>query len=84
MSVQTVLPIDRDSITQLSGRKNEPQWMYDLRVKALESAASLELPKLEKTRIDRWNLSSFGSYKDTAALNSSDQLPQQVKELLQA
>ncbi len=84
MSVQTVLPIDRDSITQLSGRKNEPQWMLDLRVKALESAASLELPKLEKTRIDRWNLSSFGTYKETELASSSDQLEQQVQDLLQA
>ncbi|MDF2815035.1 MAG: Fe-S cluster assembly protein SufD, partial [Paenibacillus sp.] len=84
MSVQTVLPIDRDSITQLSGRKNEPQWMLDLRVKALESAASLELPKLEKTRIDRWNLSSFGTYKETELASSPDQLEQQVQDLLQA
>ncbi|WP_127580149.1 Fe-S cluster assembly protein SufD [Paenibacillus koleovorans] len=83
MSTQTVLPIDRDSITQLSARKNEPQWMQDLRVKALESAETLELPKLEKTRIDRWKLSSFGSYKDTAPLAGLESLTGAARDLLQ-
>lgn len=83
MSLNTVLPIDRDSIAQLSARKQEPQWMQDLRVQALESAGSLELPKLEKTRIDRWKLDAFGSYKETALWTDVNQLPQQVRDLLQ-
>lgn len=83
MSIETVLPIDRDSITQLSSRKNEPQWMQDLRVKALESAGTLELPKLDKTRIDRWKLNAFGTYKQTDVSDTVNGLPQQVRDLLQ-
>ena len=37
--------------------------MTELRVKGAELAETLELPKPEKTRIDRWNLTALGSYK---------------------
>jgi len=49
----------------------------------LDLAAQLELPKLEKTRIDRWNLQSFGSYKPAGAIQSINELPEKVKSLLQ-
>lgn len=83
MSAQTVLPIDRQSVAEQSQARREPEWMTHLRVEALELAESLELPKLEKTRIDRWNLQSFGSYKLNEPLNSLDQLPQAATALLQ-
>lgn len=83
MSAQTVLPIDRQSVAEQSQARREPEWMTQLRVEALELAESLELPKLEKTRIDRWNLQSFGSYKANEPLNSLDQLPEAATALLQ-
>lgn len=83
MSAQTVLPIDRQSVAEQSQARREPEWMTQLRVEALELAESLELPKLEKTRIDRWNLQSFGSYKANEPLSSLDQLPEAATALLQ-
>ncbi|MFE5318767.1 Fe-S cluster assembly protein SufD [Paenibacillus sp. NPDC056579] len=83
MSTQTILPIDRQAIVELSQSRQEPEWMTNLRAEALELAGSLELPKLEKTRIDRWNLRSYGSYKQEAALSSLAQLPESAKVLLQ-
>lgn len=82
MSAQTVLPIDRNSVADLSTRRNEPSWMAELRLNALELAGSLELPKLEKTRIDRWSLDSYGTYKAPAPVQSLDQLPEGAKLLL--
>lgn len=82
MSTQTVLPIDRAGLVELSKSRQEPEWMTRLREQALELAGSLELPKLEKTRIDRWNLQSYGTYKPAAALQSLDQLPEAAKSLL--
>jgi Fe-S cluster assembly protein SufD len=83
MTTQTILPIDRQTIVELSKLRQEPEWMTELRVEALELAGSLELPKLEKTRIDRWNLRSYGSYKAEAALNSLEELPEAAKALLE-
>lgn len=83
MSTETVLSIDRQSIMEQSQARREPEWMTALRVQALELAESLELPKLEKTRIDRWNLSSFGVYKEAASLTSLDALPASAHLLLQ-
>ncbi|PZE21437.1 Fe-S cluster assembly protein SufD [Paenibacillus xerothermodurans] len=82
MTTQAILPIDRQTIVELSNSRQEPEWMTNLRVEALELAGSLELPKLEKTRIDRWNLSSYGQHKVEAALSSLEELPESAKALL--
>lgn len=83
MSTQTVLPIDRASLVELSKARQEPEWMTTLRGQALELAGTLELPTLEKTRIDRWNLASFGTYKAGVKLASLEELPASAKSLLQ-
>lgn len=82
MSIQNVLPIDRNSVADLSKSRNEPLWLTELRLQALELAGSLELPKLEKTRIDRWQLDSYGTYKSPVPLHKLEQLPESVKLLL--
>ncbi|MCZ8513471.1 Fe-S cluster assembly protein SufD [Paenibacillus filicis] len=82
MSTQTVLPIDHAGLVELSKARREPEWMTALRAEGLQLAGSLELPKLEKTRIDRWNLQSFGQYKTAEALSSLEQLPEAAKLLV--
>jgi Fe-S cluster assembly protein SufD len=79
---QATLPIDSQAVLEGSRNRQEPEWMTNLRSKALELAQTLELPKLEKTRIDRWDLSSFGVYKKPEALTSADALPEQAKALV--
>ncbi|MFD2613578.1 Fe-S cluster assembly protein SufD [Paenibacillus gansuensis] len=83
MSTETILPLGRDAIAALSASKSEPAWLADLRLKALELAGQLELPKPEKTNITRWSLNEYGVAKEAAALNSLSQLPGNVQELLQ-
>ncbi|MBW7459392.1 Fe-S cluster assembly protein SufD, partial [Paenibacillus sepulcri] len=51
------------------------------RIKGAELAETLEWPKPEKTRIDRWELTALGSYKPEAELRSADELPESLKEL---
>lgn len=82
MSDATVLPIDRHSVADLSKSRNEPVWLSELRLQALELAGSLELPKMEKTRIDRWNLDNYGSYQSPETLKSLEELPESLKLLL--
>ncbi|MEB3102415.1 Fe-S cluster assembly protein SufD [Ferviditalea candida] len=84
MSTQTILPVDRHFVSALSDRKKEPSWMASLRLEALELAGSLELPKLEKTRIDRWNLHSFGQYTESPQLRELSELPETAQNLLQS
>ncbi len=82
MSTETILPIDRNTIETGSQAAAEPEWMTRLRLRGLELAGSLELPRLEKTRIDRWNLDSFGSYKSAQPITSIDELPETAAKLL--
>lgn len=82
MSTPTILPIDRNSVAELSRTRQEPEWMTSLRLKGLELAETLELPKLEKTRIDRWDLSAHGSYVKPEPIASIGDLPETAKSLL--
>ncbi|MFC5452009.1 Fe-S cluster assembly protein SufD [Paenibacillus aestuarii] len=81
MSTQTTLSIDSNAVIELSRSKQEPEWMTTLRTEGLKLAESLELPKLEKTRIDRWSVSSYGTYKTQAPLSSLDELPEVARGL---
>lgn len=81
MSAQTVLPVDRGSVADLSKRNQEPEWMAELRLKGLELAETLALPALEKTKLDRWNLGSYGSYHKSAAITAVSDLPEEAKAL---
>jgi Fe-S cluster assembly protein SufD len=83
MSAQTILPIDRDSVTRYSAGRQEPEWMTSLRTEALELAGTLELPKLEKMRIDHWGLDRYGDPLP-AGTRALGELPEAVKELLQS
>lgn len=68
MTTQTILPVDAERLSELSHSSGEPGWLKESRLKALELAATLTLPKLEKTRIDRWNVNNYGSYKASEPL----------------
>jgi Fe-S cluster assembly protein SufD len=83
MSVETILPTSREAIAERSKQNQEPQWLHDLRLEALEQAGLLEWPKLEKTNISRWNLQAYGDYKAVNKVSSIDELPTSVKQFLQ-
>ncbi|WP_010532217.1 Fe-S cluster assembly protein SufD [Lentibacillus jeotgali] len=83
MTVETKLPYDKDYITQFSQDNNEPDWMRDLRLQALEQADALEMPQPDKTNISKWNFSKF---KHDAAkgekIASLDKLPEDIQDFL--
>jgi len=82
MTMQTVLPVDLSAVAALSSLTGEPEWMAALRRESLELAANLPLPKLEKTRIERWPLDDFGSYKESPRLKSAMDLPAEVRRFI--
>jgi Fe-S cluster assembly protein SufD len=81
MSTQLSSPVNRQAAEALSRSKGEPEWLTALRAKGAELAETLEWPKPEKVRIDRWNLTAVGSSKAPAAVQSAGELPEFVSGL---
>lgn len=81
-TTQSILPLTRDELIALSDRKQEPKWLLDARLSAFDSAGQLELPYVEKVHIKRWDLDSYGVYKEASQLESIDKLPAKLKGLL--
>lgn len=81
MTTQTVLPAEPDTIRNVSVSNGEPAWLTESRVNGIRLAAELDLPKLEKTRIDRWDLSNFGTIREGQPVQSQE-LPESVASLV--
>ncbi|GMK41716.1 Fe-S cluster assembly protein SufD [Paenibacillus sp. CCS19] len=79
MSIQLSTPVNRQAAEALSRSKGEPEWLTAKRAEAAELVETLELPKVEKTRIDRWNLSAYGQYKAAQPVNSAAELSEDIQ-----
>lgn len=81
MTTQIVLPVELDAVRQTSVNNGEPAWLTESRVNGVTLAQELELPKLEKMKIERWDLSNFGQQREGYAA-SAQQLPESVASLV--
>ncbi|MDM5339756.1 Fe-S cluster assembly protein SufD [Fictibacillus enclensis] len=79
MSVETSFKYDKDYVSKFSESRQEPQWLLDLRLRALELAQQLPMPKPDKTKIDKWNLTEFNHI---SSKENGTELPEQVKALI--
>ncbi len=79
MSVDLQLRFDREAITQYSQANQEPEWFLASRLAAFDSCTQLELPALEKTKIDKWNFAQFVPFLTQPQVASADQLDEVVK-----
>ncbi|WP_077705052.1 Fe-S cluster assembly protein SufD [Virgibacillus dokdonensis] len=82
MTVETKLPYNKEYIEQFSKERNEPQWMLDLRLQALNNAEKLELPKPDKTKIGKWNFTEFKHTAKGEEITSLQDLPVELQEYL--
>ncbi|MWV44063.1 Fe-S cluster assembly protein SufD [Paenibacillus sp. HJL G12] len=82
MTTQTILPVNAEGLSQLSKQRQEPTWLTENRLKALELAASLKLPVLEKMRIERWDIQNYGSSKESGSIASLTEVPASIQELV--
>jgi len=80
MKTETMQPIDQRSVSAQSLLNKEPQWMSHFRLQGLALAANLDLPHLDKTRLDRWNLNVYGSYLTSPKLESLNELPGELRD----
>ena len=68
-------------VTQISNKANEPEWMLDLRLKALDKYFQLPVPRLTKTKIDKWNIDKFILATEQPEQNLDD-LPIEIQTLI--
>src|SRR5699024_12286418 len=82
MTTLTNLPYDYKYITEYSEKHNEPAWMKEFRLEALELANNLELPKPDKTNIRRWNFTESKHHADGEKINSLEEAPEAIKDFI--
>lgn len=82
MSVDTQLLFEPNVVESFSKKKQEPEWLTQLRLDALQQVAQLPLPQLQKTNIEGWNFTSFIPYKEETTLSSLSDLPESLKEFI--
>ncbi|MDF2947733.1 MAG: Iron-sulfur cluster assembly protein SufD [Bacillales bacterium] len=57
--METKMGLEQQEIINLSNDLQEPSWLQQLRLQALNNIEKLPLPKPDKTKIDKWNFSSI-------------------------
>ncbi|TLS38811.1 Fe-S cluster assembly protein SufD [Pseudalkalibacillus caeni] len=82
MSVETKLEFDQEYVRKFSQDRQEPEWLLNLRLKALDAASELPMPKPEKTKIDKWNFNSYKHDVSAQEIKSLDELPEDIKSLV--
>ncbi|QQE75177.1 Fe-S cluster assembly protein SufD [Brevibacillus composti] len=84
MSVDIQLRFDSEAITEFSKANAEPAWFLEKRLAGLKAAGELQLPVLEKMKIDKWNTDQFVPFQTAAKVGSAQELSELVKEQIDA
>ncbi|KIX90644.1 Fe-S cluster assembly protein SufD [Staphylococcus microti] len=82
MTTET-LNISEAQLVDYSQAQNEPSWMTTLRKEALAQAESLEMPKPDKTKIDKWDFDSFKQHHTAGvAFENLNDLPSEIDRII--
>src|SRR5690625_1763154 len=81
MTVLTALPYNKEYVTQFSQKNNEPEWMKELRLQALDQVESLDMPEPDKTNINRWNFTEFKHTVEADKISTLQDLPGEIQDL---
>lgn len=74
---------DAEYIRSFSENQQEPTWLLEMRLKGLELSESLPLPKPDKTKIDKWNLTDFKEHTSSQQnFQNLQELPEEAKALI--
>ncbi|WP_047150472.1 Fe-S cluster assembly protein SufD [Aneurinibacillus tyrosinisolvens] len=82
MSVEANVRFDQEIIARLSQGQQEAEWVTQLREQGFSDYQQLPVPRLDKTKIDKWNIDGFVPYKEEAVITSLDSLPEELKDVL--
>lgn len=84
MTTETKLPFEQEDISSYSTKNNEPSWLSDLRNKAFVGLEDLPMPRPDKTKIDKWNFTSFQTHTvESEAFTSLEELPKEIKSIIE-
>ncbi|HLR18566.1 MAG TPA: Fe-S cluster assembly protein SufD [Staphylococcus sp.] len=82
MTTET-LNISEAQLVEYSQAHNEPSWLTELRKEALKLTETLEMPKPDKTKINKWDFDSFKQHEtEGSVFESIEELPAEVKEII--
>lgn len=82
MTTET-LNISEAQLVDYSKAHNEPSWMTQLRKDALKQSESLEMPKPDKTKIDKWDFDSFKQLETTGkTFETLQDLPKEIDRII--
>lgn len=82
MTTVTQVPFDKNYVEDFSKQKNEPNWMTELRLEGLDLANSIEMPKPDKTNINRWNFLDFKHGAEGEKIASLTDVPAELKDFI--
>ncbi|RFU70091.1 Fe-S cluster assembly protein SufD [Peribacillus saganii] len=83
MTTETKFPMDLESVNSYSKQNNEPAWLTKKREEAFAGFETLPMPRPDKTKIDKWNFTSFAQHTvESEAFTSLQELPEDVKALI--
>ncbi|WP_285768267.1 Fe-S cluster assembly protein SufD [Peribacillus sp. SI8-4] len=84
MTTETKLPFEQEDISSYSAKNNEPAWLSELRIQAFSELDKLPMPKPDKTKIDKWNFTSFKNHAvESEAFASLEELPEEIKSIIE-
>lgn len=81
MAIKVNNIFDKNYITHLSNKNNEPDWVLDLRLRGLEYYRELPMPVFDKTKIDYWNIDQFKLDFETEEI-TEEELPDEVNSMI--
>src|SRR5690625_147318 len=82
MTTLAKVPFETKYVEQFSKQNNEPEWMTKLRLEGLDLAQSLELPKPDKTNINRWNFTKFKHGAEGESIADLSNVPNALKDFI--
>ena len=82
MTVEIKSVMTEQDVRSFSKKMNEAAWMTDFRADAFAKLEQLPMPRPDKTRIDRWDFTSFPIHAvESPVYASLDELPAEAREL---
>lgn len=82
MTTET-LNISEAQLVDYSQAHREPSWMTNLRKDALKQSESLEMPKPDKTKIDKWDFDTFKQHETKGAtFETLQDLPKEIDRII--
>ena len=81
MGTQAINLMNANALRAWSSAIGEPHWLLERRIQALKLAGTLELPKVEKTKLEKWDLYETGDYKAEKPWSSLEEAPEVVRGL---